>query len=49
VERAEQEDRGTTAHQTGVPSQDNIDDIAYEVLNELKRRWGLELERRGLE
>jgi hypothetical protein len=49
VERAEAEDRTGMAHQSGVPSQENIEDIAYEVLSELKRRWGNELERRGTE
>ncbi len=49
VERAEAEDRTGMAHQSGVPSQENIEDIAYEVLSELKRRWSYELERRGTE
>lgn len=49
VERAEGADRKMLAHQTGVPSQENIEDMAREVLAELKRRWSYELERRGIE
>jgi hypothetical protein len=49
VESAEIGDRKSTAHQTGVPSQESIEDMAKEVLDELKRRWSYELERRGIE
>ena len=49
VERAEPFDRKMLAHQSGVPSQENIEDMAREVLAELKLRWQYELERRGIE
>jgi hypothetical protein len=49
VETSEGSDRKATAHQTGVPSQESIEDMAREVLTELKRRWSYELERRGIE
>jgi hypothetical protein len=49
VDTGESPDRGAAAHQTGVPSLESIEDTAREVLSEIKRRWGYELERRGIE
>lgn len=49
IEKGESGDRKGLAHQTGVPSQDDIEDIAREVLSELRRRWSYEIERRGME
>ena len=49
IDKGESADRKLLAHQTGVPSQEDIEDMAREVLTELKRQWSNELERRGIE
>lgn len=47
--RAERMEAHTAERQADQPSRENIEDMALEVLAELKRRWSYELERRGTE
>lgn len=47
--RAERTERHTHEGQAQAPNQEQIEDIAREVLDVLKHRWMIELERRGIE
>jgi hypothetical protein len=47
--RAERTERHTQEAQAQAPNQEQIEDIAREVLDVLKHRWMIELERRGID